>query len=147
MARRSSPPERFIVDNSVWGRLRTTPAVRTALTALINAYSPSAIMICPPSVAEYGFSASTGGDHTRVMAQLKAFPECPQAPTSVEVLEMQNRLWNSGLLRAVGAMDTLIAAYALRNDAAVLHYDRDFEHVAAVTPGFRHEWVIPRGTA
>ena len=81
------------------------------------------------------------------MRELAAFPECPQSPTGVDVLELQNRLWNGGLLREVGAMDTLIAAYAHRNDAAVLHYDRGFEHIAAVTPGFRHEWVIPRGTA
>jgi hypothetical protein len=28
----------------------------------------------------------------------------------------------------------------------VLHYDRDFEHIAAVCPGFRHEWVAPAGS-
>jgi predicted nucleic acid-binding protein len=62
------------------------------------------------------------------------------------VLEIQNRLWTSGRLRAVGAMDTLIAAYALHNDATVLHYDRDFEHIAVVTPEFRHEWIVARGS-
>lgn len=147
MAGSSSPPARFIVDNSVWARLATTPQIRLALTAIVNAHSPSAIMICPPVAAEVGFSARNGQDHTRVMSQLAAFPECAHSPTSSEVLAVQSRLWNGGLLRSVGTLDTLIAAYALRNDAIVLHYDSDFEHVASVTPGFRHQWAIPRGSA
>jgi len=147
MASNGRAPERILIDNSVWARLGTTPGVRTALAALVNAYSPSRIMICPPSVAEFGFSARSGAEHAQVVTHLAAFTDCPIAPTSFDVLDIQNRLWNGGFVRGVGAVDTVIAAYALRNDAAVLHYDRDFEHVAAVTPGFRHEWVIPRGTA
>jgi predicted nucleic acid-binding protein len=58
----------------------------------------------------------------------------------------QNALWNRGLLRAAGAMDTLIAAYAIRNKATLLHYDRDFDHIASPTPDFRHEWIVPRGS-
>ena len=147
MAGSTSPPQQFIVDNSVWARLATTPQIRVALTAIVNAYSPSAIMTCPPVAAEVGFSARSGQDHTRVMSHLAAFPECANSPTSSDVLAIQSRLWHGGLLRSVGAIDTLIAAYALRNDAVVLHYDGDFEHVATVTPGFRHQWVIPRGSA
>jgi predicted nucleic acid-binding protein len=55
-------------------------------------------------------------------------------------------LWNGGLLRSIGAIDTVIAAYAIRNDATVFHYDRDFERVASAAPGFRLAWAVPRGT-
>ena len=44
---------------------------------------------------------------------------------------------------AVGAMDVLIAAYALKSDATVIHLDRDFERVASVIPQFSQRWLIP----
>ena len=147
MARSRPEPERFIVDNSVWARLSTSADVRASLVALVNLHSPSAIMICPPVAAEVGFSARTGSDHDQVMKRLAAFPECPRVPTSADVLDLQNRLWNGGLLRSVCAIDTVIAAYGIVNDATILHYDSDFEHVASVTPGFRHAWVVPHGSA
>ncbi|MEQ1737888.1 MAG: hypothetical protein ABL886_15955 [Rhodoglobus sp.] len=39
-------------------------------------------------------------------------------------------------------MDTLIAAYAIKNDATLLHYDRDFDHIGTVVPELRHQWII-----
>ena len=136
---------RFLIDNSVWARLSTSAAVVDALQALIATSSPSAIYICPPTAAEYGYSARSGPDHTLLAARLEAFTDCPRAPSSEDVLRIQNALWNGGLLRAVGALDTLIAAYGIVNAATVVHCDRDFEHVAAVTPGFQHRWIVPRG--
>lgn len=49
------------------------------------------------------------------------------------------------MTRAVGIPDLLIAAVAERHRVTVLHYDADFEHVAALT-GQPVEWVVPRGT-
>ncbi len=102
----------------------------------------------PPAAVEYGYSARSGPDHTRLVQQLTRFIDCPTAPTSAEVLQLQlqNALWNGGLLRAVGATDTLIAAYGIANQATVVHYDSDFDHIAAVCPNFQHRWIVPRGT-
>lgn len=89
---------------------------------------------------------------TSVRARLATSPEVVEElkkiahPARAEVLDVQSRLWNGGLLRAAGAMDTLIAAYALKNNAAVLHYDGDFEHIASVVPSFAHKWILPRGS-
>jgi len=66
--------------------------------------------------------------------------------TTAVTLSIQNALFTNGFFRAVGTLDTVIAAYALANDAAVLHYDGDFEFVAQVVPSFRHEWIITRGS-
>jgi hypothetical protein len=33
----------------------------------------------------------------------------------------------------------------LRSNLVVLHYDRDFEQIAAVG-GAHHEWVVPQGS-
>jgi predicted nucleic acid-binding protein len=42
-------------------------------------------------------------------------------------------------------IDLLTAAVAEHHGAAVLHYDMDFEHIAATT-GQPHAWIVPRGT-
>lgn len=148
MASRGSrtPPARYLVDNSVWGRLSTDAAVVAALKATVDLARPDEVLVCPPVVLEVGYSARTAPDHTRLMAQLAAFPQCRQHPTVEDAMLIQSRLRNGGLLRAVGAMDSLIAAYAMKNDATVLHFDRDFEHIADVMPDFRHQWVVPRGS-
>ncbi len=65
-----------------------------------------------------------------------------RAPDESLVLDIQSALWNSGLVRAAGAMDILIAGYAILNDATVLAADHDFAHIAAVTE-LRHEYVAP----
>jgi predicted nucleic acid-binding protein len=47
--------------------------------------------------------------------------------------------------RAAAIPDLLIAAVAERHQVTVLHYDHDFEHIAAIT-GQRVQWVVPPGT-
>ncbi len=116
------------------------------MVQLVLVSSPEAILTCPPIVAEVGFSARNGPDHDRIRRSLAQFPECAQHPSTELVLDIQQALWDRGLVRAVGAIDTMIAAYAVLNNAVVVHYDSDFEHVAAVWPTFRQRWVVPRGT-
>ena len=41
--------------------------------------------------------------------------------------------------------DLMIAATAEMHDATVLHYDHDYDLIAAVT-GQPTRWVVPRGT-
>ena len=48
---------------------------------------------------------------------LSVLPQCSEHPTAGEVLAIQNLLWRTGLARAAGALDTLIAAYAIKNEA------------------------------
>lgn len=50
-----------------------------------------------------------------------------------------------GQHRALGIVDLLTAAVAEYLGAVVLHYDAEFEHVAAVT-GQPHQWVAARGS-
>ena len=136
---------RFLIDNSVWQR-QNKPAVKAALTTLLLANSPHAVLLCPPVAAEVGFSARGSADHDVVRAALAAFPDCNINPSSALVLELQNSLFKAGLFRAVGAIDTVIAAYAIVNNATVVHYDSDFEYVAQIHPNFRQQWIVPRGS-
>lgn len=47
--------------------------------------------------------------------------------------------------RSVGYQDLLIAAAAESASATVLHYDEDFERIAAIT-GQPTRWIVPRGS-
>ena len=42
--------------------------------------------------------------------------------------------------------DLLIASVAIRLSVPVMHYDRDFAHIASVEPSFAHEWLTPPPT-
>lgn len=137
---------RFLIDNSVWSRLNSNSSVADAVRSMINTYSADAIMICPPIAAEIGHSARSGADHTALMQALGAFHDCPEHPDTRLTLAIQNALWNRGLLRAAGATDVLIAAYAIVNDATVVHYDGDFEHIATAARTLKHRWILERGS-
>ena len=136
---------RLLIDNSVWQR-QAQSEVRLATANLLDSRYPLDILTCPPIVAEVGFSARNGPDHDAVSGFLAEFPECDSHPSVDLVMSIQNALFHGGLVRAVGALDTIIAAYAVANDATVVHYDHDFEHIAKVWSGFRHAWIAPRGS-
>jgi predicted nucleic acid-binding protein len=58
--------------------------------------------------------------------------------------DVQIRMAARGHHRAAGVIDLITAAVAEHHGAVVLHYDADFEHIAAVT-GQLQAWVAPRG--
>jgi predicted nucleic acid-binding protein len=51
-----------------------------------------------------------------------------------------------GHQRSVSLPDLVIAAVAERHGAALVHYDEDYERIAALT-GQAARWVVPRGSA
>jgi predicted nucleic acid-binding protein len=138
---------KLLVDTSVFARLGFDSTVTETFARVVERRSVRQLLLCPPVAAEVGYMARDLRQHTELLRDLSEFAPCATSPTSQDVLDIQHALWSHGLLRAAGAMDTLIAAYARVNGAAVLHYDSDFEHIASAVPGFRHRWIVPRGTA
>jgi len=59
--------------------------------------------------------------------------------------DVQVRMAVRGHHRAAGVVDLLTAAVAEHHGAVILHYDADFEHVAATT-GQPHAWIAARGS-
>ena len=59
--------------------------------------------------------------------------------------DVQVRMAARGHHRAAGVIDLLTAAVAEHHGAVILHYDADFEHIAATT-GQPHVWVVERGS-
>ena len=75
-----------------------------------------------------------------------AFTDLPlAAEIGRRARSVQAMLARTSQHRAVGVIDLLTAACAEHYGATVLHYDQDFDHVAAIT-GQPVRWVVPAGT-
>jgi predicted nucleic acid-binding protein len=134
---------RFIADKSALARLRY-PAVSAVLSPLILA---GEVATCGIIELEVLYSTRSPGDLVRTRAnRLRAFPLVPMLQLDFDRgVEVMEELARRGLHRAVGLPDLLIAALAERARLTVLHYDADYDLVAAVT-GQPTEWVVPRGS-
>ena len=128
----------YIVDNSVWWSAGRSSAIATRLRQVATR---DLILTCPPQVLEYCFSAETPADHDEYRTDMLQYLPAEEHPDEDMSLEIQSALWQGGFVRGAGPVDVLIAAYAIVNDATVLTTDHDFDHIAAVVPDFRHEYV------
>ena len=129
----------YLVDNSVWQRAHRSPAIAQRLREL----SPQHLVItCPPQVLEYCHSARSLGEYRELRKDMEELLPASAHPAESDVLRVQQALWSTGRMRAAAAFDCLIAAYAMANDAVVLHSDHDFGHIAAALDGeFDQEYV------
>jgi predicted nucleic acid-binding protein len=100
---------------------------------------------CAVVELEVGFSARSPGEYNEVMRDRVAGYEMLPMDDWVwqRALDVQARLAAAGQLRSVPIQDLLIAATAERHRVTLLHYDEDYERIAAVT-GQATEWVVPR---
>lgn len=131
----------YLVDNSIWQRAATSEAIAQRLREI----SPQHLIItCPPQVLEYCHSARSAEEYTELRADMEQLLAAWQHPDEHDALNMQQALWDSGLMRAAAAFDCLIAAYAVANDAVILNADHDFGYLEIATNGLvRQEYVEP----
>lgn len=140
----------YLLDNSVTQRIHRAPSVAQAAAALLTV---GEFASCLPQALEEGYSAQNAADHRLIMddnQQAKVFL-APDAEVARLALDLQARLFEAGLGRAVGVSDLQIAATAIRHSGpdqlvTVVHYDHDFDHLAQVEPGLRVQWIVPVGT-
>lgn len=132
----------FLVDNSVWARLASGDPGITARLRQIEEAPADVFVTCPPQVLEFCHSARTPQEHARYRKQITLGFPLEHAPEELLVLDIQNALWNGGLVRAAGSIDILIAGFAIANEATVLAADHDFDHIARVTD-LEHEYIAP----
>lgn len=132
-----------LADTSALARLHR-PAVAAALGPLIEA---GLVATCGVIEFELGWATRSSAEFDKVRADRDIGYEW--LATSDEdwrrALDVQAALRRSGRIRAVGFPDLLIAAVAEREHVTVLHYDSDYDHIAAITSQ-PMQWVIPRGT-
>jgi predicted nucleic acid-binding protein len=133
----------YLADKSVWARLGQ-PAIRAAFVTLVDR---GLVGTCAIIDLEILYSARTGEQHEHFRSQRAAFEYFPMTDEAARrAVEVQGMLAREGQHRSVSIPDLLIAATAERFSLTVLHYDGDYERIAACT-GQAVEWVVPRGTA
>ena len=131
----------YLVDNSIWQRANASPAIAARLREL----SPNHLIItCPPQVLEYCHSARTPQEYAELREDMSELLPAWEHPDEQQALDIQQALWDTGLVRAAAAFDCLIAAYAVANDAVILNSDHDFEYIEHATDGtVRQEYIEP----
>ena len=132
----------YLVDNSVWARLASGDPAVTARLRQIERSPADLIVTCPPQVLEFCHSARTPQEYVEHRDRITLGFPLEHAPDESLVLDIQSALWSAGYVRAAGALDILIAGYAIVNGATVLSADHDFDHIAAVT-ALSHEFIAP----
>lgn len=129
----------YLIDNSIWQKAARSARIARRLRQVSTLHL---LVTCPPQVLEYCHSARNWSDYLLLRSHMEQLLPVAVHPSESDALDVQQALWASGRMRAAGAFDCLIAAYALRNDAIVLHSDLDFGHIADALGGaFRQEYV------
>ena len=139
---------RYLADTSAWAqaRRRGAPAeIREEFDRLLLA---GELATCGPVKWELLHSTNNAEEFSARRADLDALAEAPiESADWVRVLDICSELANQGgaMHRSIRLNDTLIAAAAESSNLAVLHYDSDFDRIAAVT-GQPAERITPRGS-
>lgn len=130
-----------LVDTSVLTRLRHK-AVRAAVEPLA---ASGALARAGISDLEVGYSARSSREWDEAIGALGAFELVETSAEHVRRARQVQRLLASKHQRGRKVPDLLVAAAAEAHDLSVLHYDADFDRIAAVT-GQPVQWVVPAGS-
>jgi predicted nucleic acid-binding protein len=133
----------FLADTSAYTAARRSSMVETRLRTLAADGTLATFVTVD---LELGYSARDPAEHQgifRVRSQLVQLASVDEV--ALRARQVQALMAARSQHRAAGVMDLLTAAAAEHYGASVLHYDADFDHIAAVT-GQPVDWVAPRGS-
>jgi predicted nucleic acid-binding protein len=135
-----------LADTSAWVWTR---AVGGELrTAFDEGVIEGQVATCDMVRLELLYSARNATDFTSLRVELDALPNCEIGVDEWQrALEVYERLARQGGLhhRSVRHPDLLIAAAAEASGIPVLHYDEDYDRIAAIT-GQEVRWLASRGS-
>jgi len=94
---------------------------------------------------EIGYSARNTVEWDRLAEALQAFELVETSADHLQRARQVQRLLAGRHQRGRKVPDLLIAAAAESRNLTVLHYDADFDRIAAVT-GQPCEWIVPAGS-
>ena len=133
---------KVVIDKSAWEQVRHSEVARSEVRRLILR---GELAVCEPVALEVLYAARNLADYRATKAQLGAQEWlAPDARASARALEVQELLAQRGMHR-LAVVDLLVAATAELHGATVLHHDRDFDRIAAVT-GQPTRWIVPPGS-
>jgi predicted nucleic acid-binding protein len=122
----------WLIDKSAMVRLGTSPDAEQWASRIQRGL----VHICTVTLLEVGYSARTAHDlaRGRRTPPLSAMPLEYSTPAIEDrALEVQRQLAERGQHRAPSIPDLLIAATAEISNRVVLHLDKDFDLIAAIT--------------
>ena len=132
----------YLGDTSALARI-AQPQIALRLGPLLES---GLVARCSPTDLEAGFSSMSPASH-RAMRDLRStwpFVAMDQ-PVLDRAVEVQDALADRSQQRGAKIADLLIAAAAEAAGLVLLHYDRDFDLIAAIT-GQPAEWIVPAGS-
>jgi Predicted nucleic acid-binding protein, contains PIN domain len=133
----------FLAGKSALTRRDTRPEVREVLEPLLVA---GEVATCGIVDLELLYSAGSRATYRSLSEALRGMPRIALEEASVRrALEVQAMLAERSQHRAVPLPDLLVAACAEKAGLAILHYDADFDRIAALT-GQEARWIAPRGS-
>lgn len=130
-----------LVDTSVLTRLHR-PAVRDVIEPLTQNGELGRAGVCD---LEIGYAARNAGEWDKLVGALGVFELVETTAAHVRRARQVQRLLADRHQRGRKIPDLLVAAAAEEHGLTVVHYDADFDRIAAVT-GQTCCWVVPPGT-
>jgi predicted nucleic acid-binding protein len=134
----------YLLDKSALARVALHPIVQAALERLddIGVLATTAVIDL-----EIGYSARNLAEFDSITTdRADLYRDLPlNREVTARARQVQRELVRRGQHRGPGVPDLLIAATGEVHGAVVVHYDRDFDTIAAIT-GQPVEWVVPAGS-
>lgn len=137
----------LLLDNSAWSHLGLGTLADARKAEIAEDFEAARIAVSMPFLLEAGYSARDAAGHSAMSEEFSALPYL-EINDSIErrALDGQAQLARSGHHRLPPA-DLLLAAIAEQNLVGVLHYDADYDVIAAKTDlHFESVWLAPRGS-
>ncbi|WP_323747806.1 PIN domain nuclease [Catenulispora rubra] len=133
----------YLADKSALARLHI-PSVADAIVPLMER---GLVSICGVTELELLFSARNIQERSRMKQQIEDSLVRAQEPDDLwaQASEVQEALTEKGQHRAASIPDLVVAVTARASRLTVLHYDNDFDTIAAFTEQ-PTRWVVPAGT-
>jgi len=135
-------PALFDTGAWTWVRDRRFPELATWFNAAVEA---GLVLICDLVILELTRLAPNEHRAHQVAERLAAFEAIPMsAELWSRARDTQLALAESGDHRRVPPADLLLAGAAEEAGVTLIHYDRDYERIAAAS-ALRQEWLAPDG--
>jgi predicted nucleic acid-binding protein len=133
----------YLADTSVYALQSRYPDVRRRLEMLLSAGQLAA---CQMTTLEFLNNAPDPASYEILWGALHAHRWMDvNAEAMTRATEVHRSLAAASQHRNFRLPDLIIAATAEYHNAAVLHYDADYDRIAAIT-GQPVEWVAPKGS-
>ncbi len=133
-----------LADTTVWV-LRRRPEVAPWWGRLMLL---GEIFICDQAKLELLHSARSGTEFNELRQQLDALENCPIGPAewlrAIDVYQQLAHRRPGAYHRSVKHADLLIAAAAEAREMTLVHYDRDYDAIQAIT-NQRMRWIVRHG--